>query len=323
VREPRGVQTLIALAGDLRRPGLVRRAAALGLGLAESGDGSALVALLDVPDPELGRAAAAALGALKDRRTLPALWERALLGRGPGARMSLGALRAFAATGGLPDDGRLVKSARFDVDTLLDGLSAPADGVPTELEALWTEHARDVEEILGRALQAGGEPRRRALDALDGRDGGLGLGAVTGRGVSPAGATVLQGMGERLRDRVAALLDDGDPGVRRLAVRVASKLRDPRVGLSHVHAMAASPAEGEAAALLAARALLESGRVAASTLVESLRDLLADAAWERRLAAVRVIRLGGAAARPQLERALRDPSPFVRTEAQEALSTRY
>jgi HEAT repeat protein/Tfp pilus assembly protein PilF len=323
LREPRGLQTLLALATDLRRSGLVRRAAALGLGLAEAADGSALVPLLDVPDPELAQAAAAALGAIKDRRTLPALWERALLGRGPGARMALAALRAFAATGGLPDEARLVRSARFDVDTLLDGLSAPAEGTAGELEALWSEHARDLEEVLGRALQAGAEPRRRALDALDGRDGGIGLGPLSAVGVSPAAVAVLRAMGDRLRDRVAALLDDGDPAVRRLAVRVASKLRDPRVGLSHVHAMAAAPGEGEAAALLAARALLESGRIPAATLVESLRDLLADAAWERRLAAVRVLRLGGPAARPQLERALRDPSPFVRAEASEALSTRY
>jgi tetratricopeptide (TPR) repeat protein len=323
LRDPRGVHTLVALATDLRRPGLVRRAAVLGLGLAEAGDGSPLLGLLDVPDPELGRAAAAALGAIKDRRTLPALWERALVGRGPGARMSLLALRFFAAPGGLPDEGRLVRSARFDVDTLLDGLSAAPEGAGAELEALWTEHARDVEETLGKALQGGTEQRRRALDDLDGREGGIGLGPLSAGGVSPAGVAVLKVMGDHLRDRVAALLDDGEPGVRRLAVRVAAKLRDPRVGLSHVHAMAAAPAEGEAAALLAARLLLESGGVAGATLVESFRDLLADASWERRLTAVRVIRLGGPAARASLERAMRDPSPFVRAEAAEALSTRY
>src|SRR6185436_7096833 len=72
LREPHGLQTLVTLATDLRRPGLVRRAATLGLGLAEAADGSALVPLLDVPDPELAQAAAAALGAIKDRRTLPA-----------------------------------------------------------------------------------------------------------------------------------------------------------------------------------------------------------------------------------------------------------
>jgi HEAT repeat protein len=118
---------------------------------------------------------------------------------------------------------------------------------------------------------------------------------------------------------VAALLDDGDPGVRRLAVRVASKLRDPRVGITHVHALVAVPADGEAAALLAARVLLDSGRVPPQTLVESLRDLLGDVSWERRLAAVRVLRLAGPAARPQLARALGDPSPFVRAEAAEGL----
>src|SRR5207244_2876828 len=128
-----------ALATDLRRPMLVRRAAALALGLAEPGEASALLALLDVPDATLAQAAAAALGAIKDRRTLPGLWERALLARGPAARMALAALRAFAAPGGLPDEARLVRSARFDVDALLDGLSAPAEAAPAELEALWSE----------------------------------------------------------------------------------------------------------------------------------------------------------------------------------------
>jgi HEAT repeat protein len=118
---------------------------------------------------------------------------------------------------------------------------------------------------------------------------------------------------------VAALLEDGDPGIRRLAVRVASKLRDPRVGISHVRALLAAPAEGEAAALLAARVLLESGRLAGATLVESVRDLLSDGSWERRLAAIRVVRLGGPSARPALQQALRDPSPFVRAEAAEGL----
>jgi HEAT repeat protein len=320
LRDPRSVRALTGLATDLQRPARVRRAAALALGLADPGEAGALLALLDVPDASLAQAAAAALGAIKDRRTLPGLWERALLARGPSARMALSALRAFAAPGGLPDEARLVRSARFDVDALLDGLSAPADAAPADLEALWTEHARDVEEVLGRALQGGGEPRRRALDDLDGREGGLALGPLSAVPLpSPAGAAVLQQMGERLRDRVAALLDDGDPAVRRLAVRVASKLRDPRVGISHVHALAATPADGEAAALLAARVLVENGRVAGATLVEAMRDLLADASWERRLAAVRVVRLGGPAARPQLERALRDPSPFVRAEAAEAL----
>jgi tetratricopeptide (TPR) repeat protein/HEAT repeat protein len=319
LRDPRSLRALVTLATDLQRPVRVRRAAALGLGLAEGGDGSALLALLDVPDAGLAQAAAAALGAVKDRRTLPGLWERALLARGPAARMALYALRAFVAPGGLPDEARLVRSARFDVDALMDGLSAPPDGGTAELEALWIEHARDVEEALGRALQGGTEARRRALDDLDGREGALGLGPLSAGVVSPAGTAALQALGERLRDRVAALLDDADPGIRRLAVRVASKLRDPRVGISHVRALVAAPAEGEAAALLAARALLENGRVAAGTLIESLRDLLADASWERRLAAVRVMRLGGPAARPQLERALRDPSPFVRAEAAEAL----
>jgi HEAT repeat protein len=332
LRDRRAARTLVTLATDLARPPRVRRAAVLGLGLAELGEASALVPLLDVPDPGLARAAAASLGALKDRRTLPELWERALMARGPSARMALAALRAFAVAGGLPDDARLVRGARFDVDGLVDGLSLPPEASPAELEALWSEHAGDLQEVLGRALQGTPEARRRALEALDGAAVGIGAGAGGGReanlalgpltvaGLSPAGALALQALGERLRDRVAALLDDGDPVVRRLAVRLASKLHDPRVGLSHVQAMVAGPpAEGEAAALLATRALLETGRIAPATLVESLSVLLGDGSWERRLTVVRVLRLGGPVARRALERALRDPSPFVRAEAAAAL----
>jgi tetratricopeptide (TPR) repeat protein/HEAT repeat protein len=317
LRDPRASRTLVALATDLSRPARVRRAAALGLGLAELDDASPLLPLLDVPDAGLARAAAAALGAVKDRRTLPGLWERALLARGPSARVALLALRSFATAAALPDEARSVRGARFDVDALLEGLSLGAPGTDAELEALWTEHVVEVEEVLGRALQGGTEVRRRALEALDVRDSGLGLGPLP---TSPGSAAVLQRAGDRLRDRVAAWLEDPDPGVRRLAVRVASKLRDGRVGVSHLQALVSGPApEGEAAALLAARALVENGRVGGSTVVESLRELLADPSWERRLTVVRVMRLLGAPARPQLERALRDPSPFVRAEAADAL----
>jgi hypothetical protein len=221
---------------------------------------------------------------------------------------------------GLPDEARLIHGARFDVEMLLDGLASPAEGGGTELEALWIEHAADVGALLARALGGTPEARRRALETLDARDAGPGLGPLTPIAPSPAASGALAALGERLRDRIAALLDDADPTVRRLALRVASKLRDPRITVSHVQAqLAAATPEGEAAALLAARALLESGRMAGPALIEALRDLLNDAAWERRLATVRVVRLGGAAARPQLQRALADPSPFVRAEAADGL----
>jgi hypothetical protein len=281
-----------------------------------------LVPLLDVPHPAVARAAAVALGSRKDRRTLPALWERVLVGRGPGARSALLALRAFAAQGGLGDEARVLRGARFDVEVLLEALSmSAAEPTGPELEALWIEHAGDLVLLLERALQTGGEARRRALESLDGREGGLGLGPLAGTGTSAAGVATLQTMAERLRDRVAALLEDGDPQVRRLAVRVASKLRDGRVSLSHVQALLALPSPDGDAAALAARALLEGGRVTAGTLAEALRPFLADPSWERRLAAVRVMGLGGPAAGRQLSRALRDPNPFVRAAAAEAVST--
>jgi HEAT repeat protein len=322
LHDVRAARTLVALATDLGRGGQVRQAAVLGLGLGELGDGGLLVPLLDVPHPGLARAAAAALGAVKDRRTLPGLWERVLFARGPGAKSALLALRAFAAPGGLGDEARVLRGARFDVEVLLEALStSAAEPAGPELEALWIEHAGDLVLLLGRALEAGGEGRRRALEALDARDAGLGLGLLTATGPSPAAMATLQTIAERLRDRVAALLEDADPQVRRLAVRVASKLRDGRVSLSHVQALLAQPAPDGDTAALAARALLDGGRVAAGTLAEALRPFLADPSWERRLAAVRVMGLGGPAAGSQLARALRDPNPFVRAAAAEAVST--
>src|SRR2546423_463051 len=67
LHQTRAMRTLVELATDLGRPARVRRAAVLGLGLADPSDATALVPLLDAPDAALARAAAAALGAIKDR----------------------------------------------------------------------------------------------------------------------------------------------------------------------------------------------------------------------------------------------------------------
>jgi tetratricopeptide (TPR) repeat protein len=338
LRSPRFGRLLVQVATDLNRQVRVRRAAALGLAL--GGDGElalALVPLLDAPDGPLAQAAATSLGALKDRRVLPALWERALVARGPAAGAAVSALRAFAAERPLVDEARDLRQTRFDLDAILDTLASPrapldAAAADAELEALWIEHAADIQEVLVRALQGTPDVRRRALLALDRREDGISLGALTedhgGAGtaaaLSPAATAALRELGGRLRERATFGVDDSDPTTRRLALRVAVKLRDGRAGISQVRAVIAAtpPAqqeEAEAAALLSLRAQLDGGRLARRALVEALSPLLRDPAWERRLTCVHLIRLGGGAARGELERALRDGSPFVRVAAAEAL----
>ncbi len=328
MRGRQGVPALKQVAADLGRPPRVRRAAALGLGLAEDADGAAtLVSMLDAPDPTLAQAAATGLGAIKDRRTLPALWSRVLLGRGPSQGAALAALRSFAAPAGLSDEARALREVRFDVDLLLDAIAATPVASAGELEGLWTEHAADIQRLLAGALRMTGEPRRRALLTLDGRDDGVDLGPLGGI-PSEAGKAALRTLGAELRDGVAAGLDDADPLVRRMALRVASKLHDARPGVWHIQSAIAAappteqrgvPTDAEPTALLAARAQLESGRLTPATLADSLRPLLADGSWERRLTAVRVLRLAGPAAATEIRRAAADPNPFVRAEAATAV----
>jgi hypothetical protein len=264
-----------------------------------------------------------------------------LLGRGLAAESALVAVRVFAGAGVLPDEGRAVRGARLDVDALLDTLSVPssvtlttvqrgagtglASAAGEDLEALWTEDIAELGKRLGHALDGGGDARRRALLALDTREGGgVGLGVLTGPGTVPpsaSAAAALRALGERLRDKVAAALDDADPETRLVALRVATRLLDPRVTVWHLQAVLARPTPGaESAVRLAATAQIQAGRIDRPALVQALRPGLSDGAWERRLAVVHLLELALPAARAELSRALSDPSPFVRAAAANALA---
>ncbi len=327
LRVPRLAAVLRGIAGDQGRPTRVRRAAVLALGLADDAEAvPLLLPLLDGPHRPLAAAAAAAVGATRDRRALPGLWKRALLGHGPQVEVALAALRAFATPRTMPDEARAVRDARFDVDLLLDALSAAPEGPSAALETLWVEHAAEVRDVLAHALAGTPEMRRRALAVVDGRADGLALGPLAGDAApSQRAITALAALGAELRDLVAENLDDADVDGRRLALRVASKLGGGRVGLSHILAVVqAAPSaaldDAESAALLAARVQLESGRVSEADLAASLRPLLADPLWQRRLVGVRLLRLAARSAAPDLERALSDSNPFLRAEAAHALA---
>src|SRR5205814_277568 len=141
-----------------------------------------------------------ALGRLADGRAVPALVS---LAGSPDAAVRVVALWALGRTAGAgaaevlrraaadprPDAAAVAclglgrrRDARRDVEALLEALVAPlAAAAPAgeDLETLWTEDIGALEKELGRALEGGGEPRRRALLALDAREGpGLGLGPL-------------------------------------------------------------------------------------------------------------------------------------------------
>ena len=210
---------------------------------------------------------------------------------------------------------------------MLDVLTGPPPRVARGDRALaWIPRSREIEEMLRRALDGDRGQRVLALQALDARADGPGLGVLAPDGnapLAPGTAAALQRLGGALRARVFALLDDGSPEVRALALRVAAKIGGDRIG----EPLALTPARIVAAAattpiLLPEAAAFALAAVAArhpemrAAILPAVAPLLGDStSWERRLAAVEMLAPAGPAARALLEEAAKDPSPFVRSAA--------
>src|SRR5204863_7703728 len=134
---------LAGLAMDVERPLDVRRAALAGLALA--GDPAALPTLLaiaDSGDDALERGALVALGALRDRRALPALLGRALLApeRSAARTSAQLALDLWASGAPLPDESATLRGARMSLDIALAGLVPRWTG--SDRAALWRGEPR-------------------------------------------------------------------------------------------------------------------------------------------------------------------------------------
>jgi HEAT repeat protein len=186
--------------------------------------------------------------------------------------------------------------------------------------------------MLRRALDGDRGQRILALQALDVRADGLGLGVLAPDGnapLAPATLAALQRLGGALRARVFALLDDGAPEVRALALRVAAKMGDKPTERTadRTSESVLTPARIVAAAATPPLLLPEAGAFALAAvaarhpemraaILPAVAPLLGDStSWERRLAAVEMLAPAGPAARPLLEEAAKDPSPFVRSAA--------
>jgi tetratricopeptide (TPR) repeat protein len=332
-RHPTGaaLQPLFALAADPRRPTDMRRAAIIGLGHAAARDTlvrgrvvPALLELLDTGDPQLVQAAAMALAWSRDARALSPLLARALLPRRfalPDASVPLEALAAWQAGAAPLDEARRLGGIQIEVDALL---VLPAPTASTDLSPLWRGHTRELQDLLADALARGGEARRDALAALDGRPDGLALGTLTSDAdvaLAPEVVAATREVVQPIADKIASLLDDPEPDTRAAALRVLAKLGDERVTAARIAAAVidASPSLANAAAFAAAR--VTSIRPAqAPAIAAALAPVLGDDGWRRRMAAVDALAAIGPAGVALLERTRADKHAVVRAAAIDALA---
>jgi len=233
----------------------------------------------------------------------------------------LEALAAWHATATPPDEARRLAGTVIDVDVLL---TLPASPTAPDLTALWRGHTRELQELLADALARGGETRREALAALDGRPDAPALGALTPDADIALGAETVAATREvvhPLGDKLAALLDDADAETRATALRVLAKLGDERVTAARIAAAAfdASAPLANAAAFAAAR-VTATRPAQAPAIAAALAPVLGDESWRRRIAAVDALAGLGPAGAALLERTRADKHAVVRAAAVDALA---
>ena len=172
-------RSLRAIAADARRPTAVRRAAIVALGRVAARPGperqSALPGLLDVldaGDAELARAAALAWRGRVSRARSRRCWRGHCCRAGsrlPDPAAPLQALAAWRSLASVPDEARLLA----DAHRRRRAAGQPAGrAVGRSDAAVARAHAGYCQELLAGALARGGDVRREALAALDGRADG-------------------------------------------------------------------------------------------------------------------------------------------------------
>jgi tetratricopeptide (TPR) repeat protein len=324
-------QALLArIAADMGRPGEVRRAATLALGRTGGPEAvSTLAAIADGGDEELSQDALLALAWSHDPRARALLLARALLPAEfalPGPELPRAALGVWLSAEPPPDEARSIAGDELSVREIL----AAAGRLPTagaDLTPLIGPATGEIDTLLGEALARGGPARRAALEALDARNDGPGLGVlvpVADAPLAPGAAAALREVAWPLADRIAEGLDDPDCRSRAAALRVMAKLDDERLTPARLAEALTdgTPALG-AAAVTAARILIGAHPALGAPIATAIAPLLADdggAPWPSRLSAVEVLAVLGPPGRQALERAAGDRHPLVRGAAAEALA---
>jgi predicted Zn-dependent protease len=324
----RAVALLGRVASDGIRPTEVRRAAALALGRAGGAEAATtLLELLEAADAPVSQAAAVALAWTRDARAVPALLTRALLADGgtlASVEPARAALDVWVAGAPPPDEARAILGNELAPSEILAALTAPP--LPTDLAPLLRARTGEVDGILGEALARGGALRRAALEALDARADGPGLGALLPADPLPAEtASVLREIAWPLADGVAAALEDPDRRSRAAALRLLAKLDDDRLTPARLAEAVRDGAPALAdAAVMAARLLVRAHPASVPAIAAAIAPLAADdnggtGSWTSRLAAVQLLAALGPAGLSALDHAVADRNPLVRAAAIEAL----
>jgi cytochrome c-type biogenesis protein CcmH/NrfG len=321
---------LARIAADMGRPGEIRCAATLALGRAGGPEAiSALPAIADGGDEDLSRAALLALAWTHEPGAREPLLARALLPAQfalPGPDLPRAALGIWLSREAPPDEARSIAGSELSIREMLAAAVQLPTGV-ADLTPLIGAATGEIDTLLGEALARGGSWRRAALEVLDARDDGPGLGALApaaGAPLGPGAAAALHEVAWPLADRIATALDDPDRRTRAAALRVMAKLDDERLTPARLADAVTDGGPALAtAAVTAARTLVESHPALAGPIAAAIAPALADdsaAAWPSRLSAVEVLAVLGAPGLPALERAAGDRHALVRAAAAEALA---
>ncbi|HEX3696259.1 MAG TPA: HEAT repeat domain-containing protein [Polyangia bacterium] len=317
LRDPRWTAALVGVAREPGRALLVRRAATVALGI--SGDRAATTSLLMLLDSDatlLTNDAASALGIIGDPRSVAPLLSHYLVGGQRSADApELVALDRLLAGTAPDDDGKAIDGVHINVDAVLEALS-PKPAAPRDRSPLVTEHRAEIGRTVIGALTGTADQKRNVLLLLDSRDDGLGLGALT-PGAAPLTAPTTEALtvlGALVVGRLPLLVDDPDPEIRALALRIEAKLAPDPFPVAHIVRLAAMADQQPAAysivpAVEAARRVLRRHRAVVHPLVDAVTPLLASAAWQVRLAAVQILT---AAHQPLPSALASDPNPLVR-----------
>ena len=199
------------------------------------------------------------------------------------------------------------------------------------LTPLWRAHTGEIDAILADALAHGGRARLAALDALDARTDGPGLGALTAPEGSPSAkeaALAAREIAWPLADEVAGALDDPDRRSRAAALRVLAKLDDERLSPERLAEAVADGAPLLAdAAVTAAEILVRAHPALGAPIAAAIAPLLTDdgarasaLSWGSRLSAVELLAALGPPGLTSLDRAATDRNALVRAAALEAIA---
>src|SRR5205814_1797759 len=129
----------------------------------------------------------------------------------PGPELPQAALGIWFSTAAPPDEARSIAGAELSVREILSATVQLPTAAP-DLMPLIGAATGEIDTLFGEALARGGPARRAALEALDARNDGPGLGALVPADapLTAGAAAALHEVAWPLADRIAAALDDPD-----------------------------------------------------------------------------------------------------------------